>query len=217
MKMLVVSATNAELSPLKHSLAFSGGSYRFENHILELLVSGVGMVSTAYCLGQFFAIVKDFDLVINIGIAGSFNRSFELGEVVNVNTDSIFEIGAEDGSDFIPADHLGLVNRRDIVFKSNNSYECAVLNNLKTANGITVNKVHGNQPTIELLQKKNNPDVETMEGAAFFYACEQAQLSTIQLRAISNYVEERNRDSWKLDLAIENLTSKTLDVIQDIT
>ena len=156
MKILLVSATSDELSSLKHSLVFSGGSYHFNDHTLELLVSGVGMISTAYCLGKSLAIVKDFDFAINIGVAGSFNRSFELGEVVNVNRDSIFEIGAEDGTDFVPADQLGLVNRRDLVFESNNSCECAVLDNLKTANGITVNKVHGNQVTIELLQKKNN-------------------------------------------------------------
>ncbi|HIA36446.1 MAG TPA: futalosine hydrolase [Flavobacteriales bacterium] len=217
MKILLVSATEKEFYPLRQRLGFSGESGSFKDHALDLLVTGVGMVSTAYSLGKFLAAINTIDLVINLGIAGSFNRSFELGEVVNVTQDMIFELGAEDGANFIYADLLGLVDERHLYFHSSHSVKCAILSNLKIAQGITVNKVHGNQATINLLQEKNNPDVETMEGAAFFYACDQAKLSAIQLRSISNYVEDRDRSKWELDLAINNLASKTMDIIEDLS
>ncbi len=217
MKILLVSATDDELSPLKQRIGLLGDVGSFENHTLHFVVTGVGMVATAYNLGKYLAAMADFDLVINVGIAGSFNRSFELGEVVNVTQDVIFEMGAEDGHDFIPADRLGLVDESLLCFHCSHPFKSNILSDLKIAQGITVNKVHGNNDTIVLLQENNNPDVETMEGAAFFYACKQAQLPAIQLRSISNYVEGRNKRQWKLDLSINNLASKTIEVIQDIT
>ena len=44
-----------------------------------------------------------------------------------------------------------------------------------------------------------------MEGAAFFYACLSAGLEPVQLRAISNYVEPRNREAWRMREAITAL------------
>src|SRR5690606_23292382 len=49
--------------------------------------------------------------------------------------------------------------------------------------------------------------LESMEGAAVFYACAQEELPCIQVRAISNYVEQRDKSSWKIDLAITNLNN----------
>jgi len=217
MRILIVSATSEELDPFKQQLTFSDSAFYHKDHELEFLISGVGMVSTAYNLGKLLSLSEDFDLGINIGVAGSLNRSFDIGEVVNVKRDSIFEIGAEDGRDFISADKIGLADREDIVLESNKTINCSALNDLKTANGVTVNKVHGNKDTIDLLRKNNSFDIETMEGAAFFYSCKKAGLPAIQLRAISNYVEERNKNNWNLDLAINNLASTTMKLLQDLT
>jgi futalosine hydrolase len=46
-----------------------------------------------------------------------------------------------------------------------------------------------------------------MEGAAFFYACLLAEVSFVEVRSISNYVEKRNRDNWKMTEAITNLNA----------
>ena len=73
---------------------------------------------------------------------------------------------------------------------------------------ITVNKVHGNEKTIQkVLIKYPNVKVESMEGAAVFYACEQEGMPCAQIRAISNYVERRNKASWQIDLAFKNLNN----------
>jgi len=53
----------------------------------------------------------------------------------------------------------------------------------------------------------SDPVTESMEGAAFFYACKQAGVPCLQIRAVSNYVEKRNRDAWQIGLAIKNLNS----------
>jgi futalosine hydrolase len=77
--------------------------------------------------------------------------------------------------------------------------------NLKEVKAITVNKVHGNELSILKTIAHFNPEIESMEGAAFFYACEQSNTSCIQIRAISNFVERRNRETWKIELAVNTL------------
>ena len=81
----------------------------------------------------------------------------------------------------------------------------ALTDELRKVTGITVNTVHGNTESIEAIQERINPTVESMEGAAFFYACEEAQVPAIQIRAISNYVEKRSRENWNVPLAVKNL------------
>jgi len=66
--------------------------------------------------------------------------------------------------------------------------------------------VHGNNSSIQETFVKFHPDIETMEGAAFFYVCAMERVPCLQLRAISNRVERRNRGAWKIDLALANLS-----------
>ena len=58
------------------------------------------MVATAFALGKHLAI-NQYDLAINLGIAGSFDRNIALGEVVEITEDTFAELGAEDDEDFI--------------------------------------------------------------------------------------------------------------------
>ncbi len=61
-----------------------------------------------------------------------------------------------------------------------------------------------------------SPDVESMEGAAFAYVCDQIKLDYIQLRSISNRVEERNKNNWNIPLAIKNLNQTLIEIIESI-
>ena len=82
----------------------------------------------------------------------------------------------------------------------------AALTGLPTVDGVTVNTVHGNEASIARVTERFNPDVESMEGAAFMYACLIHGVPFAQVRAVSNLVERRNRAAWKLNEAIAELT-----------
>ena len=213
MKILLVAATHDEVKPLLAKLAWeeSNVSHEAYNHQLTLLVAGVGMVSTAFSMGTKLAL-EQFDLAINLGIAGAFDRSLKLGEVVEVKSDQLSEMGAEDGEKFLSLAELGMAEPREFIFE--NVY--AIEHQLKTVRGITVNTVHGKEASIELINKRLNPQVESMEGAAFFNACKMANTSALQLRAISNYVEARNKSNWKIDLAVDNLATETLAILKQL-
>ena len=53
-----------------------------------------------------------------------------------------------------------------------------------------------------------------MEGAAFFYACLLAKIPFLEIRSISNYVEARNRETWNLPLAINNLNQILIEILE---
>jgi futalosine hydrolase len=53
-----------------------------------------------------------------------------------------------------------------------------------------------------------------MEGAAFFYACRKEGVPGLQIRAVSNYVEKRNRDAWQIGLAVKNLNTFAVELLQ---
>ena len=81
--------------------------------------------------------------------------------------------------------------------------------------GITVNTVHGNEASIVKIVDRLNPDVESMEGAACFMVCEKFNIPCMQIRAISNKVEKRNKTIWDMPLAIKNLNTKVQQIIDE--
>jgi futalosine hydrolase len=201
MKILLIAATEVEIPPVNST-----------KHQLNTLVTGPGMVATVYELTRHLHSHK-YDLVINCGLAGSFDRSIPLGEIVQVTEDVFSELGAENDTEFLDLEAIGLTGK--IRFQNNNPLNIEI-NKFRKVKSITVNTVHGNETSIEKIKKRLNPHVETMEGAAFYFVCEKENIPTIQLRAISNYVEKRNKEAWKITLALENLTREINQLIENI-
>ena len=76
--------------------------------------------------------------------------------------------------------------------------------------------MHGKKEAIEEVVKRLNPDLESMEGAAFMMVCQKFNITFIQIRSISNYVEERDKEKWDLDLAIKNLNNQLRTIINNL-
>ena len=79
--------------------------------------------------------------------------------------------------------------------------------------GLTVNTAHGHEPSIASLLDRERADVESMEGAAFMYACLVAGVPFVEVRAVSNRVERRNRAAWDLKGAIDALGRVSLQLL----
>ncbi|MFC3200185.1 futalosine hydrolase [Parapedobacter deserti] len=202
MDILVIAATEMEILPF---LRLPGQRRRG----IDVLVTGVGMVATAFALGQRLATAR-YDLLLNVGIAGSFDRSITMGEVVNVYEDTFAELGAEDGEHFIDIETLALARG---TFLGTASIDAPILERLRKCKGITVNSIHGNEATITDVVNRLNPQTESMEGAAVFYAAQYSGIPVAQVRAISNYVERRNKAGWQIPLAVKNLNRWLIDFI----
>jgi futalosine hydrolase len=220
MNALIVAATMQEVQPLigEGAYVLSEGvfiSSGRNTHVFpDILISGPGMVNTLYRLTKILTLRK-YDLIVNAGIAGSFDRSIPLGEVVNVQTDCFSELGAEDGENFISVFEMGLMDKDEFPFVNGElQANFSSINDVRKVKGITVNKVHGNETGISKIRKQFNPEVESMEGAAVFFTALMEGLFCVQFRAISNYVERRNREVWDIPLAIANLNRFLIDGIE---
>ena len=212
MRVLVVAATEFEVGGLMPEVRIKNQESRVKNQDIEILVTGVGMVATAFALGKHLA-TNQYDLAINLGIAGSFDRSITLGDLVEVVEDSFSELGAEDDEEFLSIEKLGFGEAN---FKPSVRLYDFGITDIRQVSAITVNTVHGNETSIKKLSHRIKPQLESMEGAAFFYACKQAGVPGMQIRAVSNYVEKRNRDAWMIGLAIKNLNSFAAELLKGL-
>jgi futalosine hydrolase len=223
MNLLLVSATAFETARFSMWLSenfsqLQESYFARENLQVKLLVTGVGMAYTGICLGQALACDK-FDLAINAGVAGAFDSAVPLGEVFNVISEQFGDLGVEEADGrFTDVHQLGLIDPHRAPFFDGKllNLKGAEFDFLPTCKGLTVNRVHGYLPSIEAVRSKYGADVESMEGAAFFLACLSADVPFLEIRAISNHVEPRNRENWNLTLAIENLNQTLISVVNSL-
>ena len=199
--ILIVSATRAEVAPLCRRLGDEFPS----------LITGVGSAATAYALGRTFAL-QPCRLAINLGIAGSFRAEWQPGTLVEVIEDRFADLGAEDHDAFLDAVQLGLIEADTAPYQNGllrpvAGPRPACMDELPGARGITLSTAHGRQSSIDAVRQRLAPDTESMEGAAFFYACRMAGVPCIQVRAISNAVQPRNREAWDIPFAIASLNT----------
>jgi futalosine hydrolase len=178
-----------------------------------VLITGVGMVATAAQVARRLA-GGPYDVALNLGVCGSFDPALGPGTVVHVVSDRLAELGAEDGDAFLTLRDLKLEGDAEVV--NDAPPPNAALRALPAVRGITVNTVHGNERTIDAVVRRCQPQVESMEGAAFMYACALSGVPFAQVRAVSNVVERRNRAAWRLDDAVRNLCAAALPVIETL-
>ncbi|MBK9254361.1 MAG: futalosine hydrolase [Saprospiraceae bacterium] len=217
--IIIVSATSKEIEPLTHYLSEYYDSnndqfntYKYKQLIIRTCITGVGSVKTVFKLGQLSGI-ENTDLAINAGIAGSFKELIPIGSVAEVIQDRFGDLGVEnaDGtfSDIFEAE---LDDPELFPFKNGvlTVIPYPQLTDLNKVSGITVQKVHGTKNSIRDIVRKYNPDIESMEGAAFFYVMKSLKINSTQIRAISNFVEPRNKNNWNIGLAIKNLNERLI-------
>ena len=217
-KILYVTATRPEGDTLKKFREIMLHNDRLESFETDLLITGVGSMATAWSLKQWITLNEKPDLAINAGLAGSFNDRINIGDVVMPVSDCFADAGVEDGENFLTLFESGLINANDFPYKDGLLYTDTRYNEkmksiLEPVRAITVNTATGSETTRGKLLKKFNPDIETMEGATFFYICSREDIPFLALRAISNKVEPRNKNNWDIDLALNNLSEKLIDIL----
>lgn len=209
MKILIIAATEYEIGPFLKSALHQAPQ-------VDVLITGAGMVATSYALAKRIN-NTNYDLFLNVGIAGAFHKETALGTIFRVSDDLFSELGAEDGAHFLSLKEMGF---GEVQFQERLPRDATVsleklLQHLPKARGITVNTVHGNESSIQSIQDQFSPDLESMEGAAVFYVASQEGIPALQIRSISNLVEKRNKENWNIPLAINTLNLWLIQFITD--
>lgn len=208
MQILLLAATEQEIRPFID--ACTG---------IDVLIPGVGLPSTMYHLQKRMQQI-DYDLIIQPGIAGSFNREIEPGQTLWVKQDTFGDLGTEEKEKFSSLFDSGLADKSEFPFTNgwlvNNS---AITKKMKlnAVNAVTVNKVTDSKLQEQQIIKHFNPGIESMEGAALHYVCLQENIPFLQIRSVSNFVGERDKSKWKMKEAIDNLNKELFILINGLT
>jgi futalosine hydrolase len=215
MRVIITAATVAEWMPsfLEMDQLYTGGSQRVK---VQFHQAGVGMLASAVSLTRMILEDKP-DLVIQAGIAGCFDKSVNLGKIVVVKEEALADMGVQEEGKWKDIFDLKLEKSSYHPFEKRKLPNpwLTKFNLLKLPEvcSITINEITTDPERIQQLVKKYDPLIESMEGAALHYACREAGIPFIQIRAISNYIGERNKANWKIKEAIDNLNQTLLKYV----
>lgn len=177
-------------------------------HRIQFLYTGIGVLSSAISFMQHVFQHKP-DLIIQAGIAGSFDTNIKLGNVVVIEKEYLGDTGVWEGGEWKDLFDMNLQKSDEQPFTNRSlpNKQADKLNklHLPKVTGVTINEITTSEQRMKVLTEKYKADVESMEGASLHYVCNLFSVSFIQLRAISNYVGERDKTKWEMKDSIANV------------
>lgn len=196
--------------------ALEAQHFEVSNPQIDVLVSGVGGFSTMYSLTKYCIETRP-DFIIHAGICGSFDETFQLGEVVNVMIENFADFGVTENGKWKSGFEMGLLSSHKNPFTEG---QLVAPNNdvsdFAKVIGVTSQTITTTKEMRNFLLQTFQPSIETMEGAYVHYVCIKEDIPFVHLRAISNYVGERDKSKWQIKLAINNLHNSIRDVISQL-
>ncbi len=175
-------------------------------------ITGIGSFATSFHLMKIFS-DDNPDILFHMGIAGTYTEAISIGEVVQVRSILPAEFGIEKADGRFLTYH----NIVPSLHKNSKPFQNEIINNptpplpsLYQATELTVPYTSGHASTVER-RKKSNCDIESMEGLGLFYTCVNVGCTFHTIRGISNVVEVRNRSSWNMNLALENIANVIIE------
>ncbi len=178
------------------------------NQNVFVSVFGVGMLEFSKNMTTVLSQKKyaeQISSVISVGIAGAFeNKKLALGDVLRIDEEQIGDLGVEENSGIF--EPWSKIEGISIKYKASSVLEAPLfLRSLRAGSGITVNCCSGTQMTAARRCELFNAEIETMEGAAGLALGQAFGIPAYEIRAISNYVGNRDKTSWKIQEALEAL------------
>ena len=192
-----------------------------------VFVGGVGMAEIAAATLRAVKAKKP-QLVVLAGIAGACDRTLRRGEVVEVVCERIAGIPERYAREYeTSGPDLGLplaagvtVNRSGDGAAATGGPKSAAEGTGHAAGDAGFAEPHpGTQRQTPEGNPENTsegylPEVENMEGAAFFAVCDALGVACCQIRAVSNYVGEPF-GQWAVEEAVGNLTEKLNQIFEN--
>jgi len=159
---------------------------------VEIAAGGVGPVEAAIATASALA-RRNYDAVVNAGIAGAFRERARIGEALLVTGESLADLGLEGGGELALPGGATLVERAaadpELLLR------CSTLG-LRHGTGVTVASVTTTDATAARLSQRYGADLESMEGFSVLRAAAVARVPALEVRGVSNYVGSRARAEW---------------------
>lgn len=211
--ILIVTAVEAERSAVLRGIR---GSCRY-----EVIAAGVGTAAAAAGTAKALA-EGNYGLVISAGIAGGFAGQADIGSLVVADSIVQADLGSETPDGFLSTEQLGFGPSSVPVQLELAERLAAALTDagLTTVLGpiATVSTTTGTRETADKLAARvPGAAAEAMEGFGAAQAASLFDLPVLELRAVSNAVGPRDRETWKIPEALhllESACSVLMEVLQ---
>ena len=196
----------------------------------ELVVTGIGAVNAAHALTQYLATHPKPSVVIQTGIAGAYvPADIPVGSVVLADTEIYGDLGVLTLEGWQPMEEIGIPlvaaeGERPARFNyfpldaSLVARASAIAGTLVERTGpfLTLSIVTGVQILGDELYERFGAICESMEGAAAAHVCAIHDVPFLEVRGISNLVEDRDRSKWKIKEAAEAAQQVVLRLIENL-
>jgi futalosine hydrolase len=216
---MAVAATQMEMQPFVDLCRGEGIS-------CERLVSGVGPLETAVTLSRFLAECQErVSGLVQFGVGGAYivpnpEEQVPLLAVCLAESEVMGDLGIcyPDRVEYFPDDLSGhvqfplrsahLTRAAEILDAYSIGYHSGAF--------VTVNSVSGTSRRGEMLGRHWQALCENMEGAAAARLCVDYSLPLVEIRVISNLVEERNRENWRLREACQRAAELAVLLVKEL-
>ncbi|MCX5717352.1 MAG: futalosine hydrolase [Nitrospirae bacterium] len=201
------------------------------------IISGIGKTNAAYAATL---LIEKFSpsAVINFGIGGAYpSANLRAGDIAIADREIYGDEGLWLKDGFHKADAIGipllkkgrkkyfnefpldknLVKKAIKVISPNPPLLKGGRGDYRIESGafITVSTVTGTDRRAREIEKRFNAICENMEGAAVAHVCAMYGIPMLEIRGISNIVEDRDRSKWDIKTAAENCQRAVLVFLKE--
>lgn len=223
--ILLLAATEAECRPVLTRMTRvlsegNGRSGEIAGRRCRLLTTGVGPVNTAHLLTRE-AEREMPRIVAQFGIGGAYVPSgLAVGDAAVASEEIYGDLGAESPDGWLSMEQIGfptvsgaapLYNRFPLDLKRAERVASACGGSVGAF--LTVSTCTGTAARAAELYERFGAVCENMEGAAAAHVCAAYGLPFVELRGISNLIENRDRSRWRIKEAVAAAGRAVVDAV----
>lgn len=228
MRILVAAAEQQELDRALKAYAEVEPQMKSDVEIVFRL-TGIGATNACYCVTREIWNARlgnrPYDMVVNIGIAGSYDlEEFPIASAAIISREYFGDLGFETEKGFADLFRCRILGKDDFPYTDGAlarqllpyGHIEEVLSEYKQGVGVTIQCITGNVSRIDELKRIYSPHIESMEGAAVYYAALMEKVPVFELRTVSNAVGERDSKKWKTKEALDTLENCCKEIFEKL-
>lgn len=186
--------------------------------------SGAGKVNAAHSTTLILE-NYDVDLLILFGIAGAYSQ-LKIGDIAVAESENYGEEGVLTKEGWKSMEFTGLpFLKKEKEYYNTFPTDTGLVKlamqasreagfNAVSGNFVTVSQCSGTGESGEILRKRFNGVCENMEGAAVVHICALYDIPMVEIRGISNIIEERDMEKWNIPLAVSNCNKTVIELVR---
>ncbi len=191
----------------------------------EQLITGIGPVEAAVQVAVYLGETSNsFQGVINLGVGGAYCRDQGGADVLDIclaEREVLGDFGICYGDTVEPlrGESLTILDTFSLdnpLLTQTETLLSTAKVDYKRGSFVTVSCVSGSRQRGALLARQHHALCENMEGAAVARVCQQFALPLLELRCISNLVEDRNLQNWQLKKACSRCGEVAALIVQGL-